>query len=611
MFLPLLLLIGLLFWRRSWLMGKLVGLHQDIGHYKHDSQLHTPLALLLNLLLALPGTLLLGLAGFALQMDARGQNVTFGAALLQMAQAWLVFYTTYRVLAPSGVAELHFHWSRPHVAFLRTNIRRFAVVVMALVAVVTVAEHQPQALAEDIIGIAVVLTCYALMSWLMAKLVFNPPTRERASAFRLLLGLAFTALPLALFIAVCAGYYYTALKLTDRLIDTVYLLLLWLVIEAAFVRGLNVAARRLAYQRALSKRQAQVKEGADGSEMIEEPTLDIEQVNQQSLRLISLALLAAFVIALYWVWADLISVFSYLDNVTLYQYTSGTGDAATQVPLSLADLLGALIILAITIALARNLPGLLEVLVLSRLQLAQGSAYATTTLLSYVIVGVGAMSTLSTLGVSWDKLQWLAAALSVGIGFGLQAIFANFVSGLIILFERPMRIGDTVTVGALSGTVSRIRIRATTITDFDRKEIIVPNQTFITGQLINWSLTDTVTRVTVKIGVGYGSDLDLVRKLLYQAASENTRVLKDPAPLVYFLAFGESTLDHELRIHVRDLGDRNPATDEINRFIDREFRKNGIDIAFRQLDVYVKSIAGQELHISTERKDDQPPAPEA
>ncbi|MDT4845610.1 Mechanosensitive channel MscK [compost metagenome] len=159
--------------------------------------------------------------------------------------------------------------------------------------------------------------------------------------------------------------------------------------------------------------------------------------------------------------------------------------------------------------------------------------------------------------------------------------------------------------------MSRIRIRATTITDFDRKEIIVPNQTFITGQLINWSLTDTVTRVTVKIGVGYGSDLDLVRKLLYQAASENTRVLKDPAPLVYFLAFGESTLDHELRIHVRDLGDRNPATDEINRFIDREFRKNGIDIAFRQLDVYVKSIAGQELHISTERKDDQPPAPEA
>ncbi|EGH17774.1 hypothetical protein Pgy4_32981, partial [Pseudomonas savastanoi pv. glycinea str. race 4] len=99
----------------------------------------------------------------------------------------------------------------------------------------------------------------------------------------------------------------------------------------------------------------------------------------------------------------------------------------------------------------------------------------------------------------------LVAALSVGLGFGMQEIFANFISGIMILFERPVRIGDTITIGALSGTVSKIRIRATTITDFDRKDIIVPNKTFITGQLINWSLTDTVTRVTLKLGVDYGS----------------------------------------------------------------------------------------------------------
>ena len=272
-------------------------------------------------------------------------------------------------------------------------------------------------------------------------------------------------------------------------------------------------------------------------------------------------------------------------------------------------------IIGITIALARNLPGLLEVLVLSRLRLAQGSASATTTLLSYALAGIGIVATLSTLGVSWDKLQWLVAALSVGLGFGLQEIFANFISGLIILFERPVRIGDVVTIGNLSGTVSRIRIRATTITDFDRKEIIVPNKTFITGQLVNWSLHDTVTRVTIRIGVGYGSDLELVRKLLYQAANENPRVLKEPAPLVYFLNFGESTLDHELRIHVRELGDRNPATDEINRFIDAEFKKHGINIAFRQLDVFVKNLDGQELHLvpagkKTEAAKDQPEPPE-
>lgn len=602
LFIPLLLLIGALLWRRGWLYSKLNDLHHDIGHYKRDSQMHTPLALLLNVLLALPVTLFLALCGLALHIDARGQNATLGDALLEMALAWLVFYTLYRILAPGGVAELHFHWPRPQVALLSKQIRRLGVVVMALVAVVTVAEHQPQALADDVIGIIVVLTCYALMALVLSNLLLAEPMREQTSPFRLLIGIAFTLLPLVFMVAVGFGYYYTSLKLTDRLINTLYLLILVLLIEATFVRGLAVAARRLAYTRAIAKRQAQPRETPDGDEVVvEEPVLDIEQVNQQSLRLIRLALLGGFIACLYLVWADLITVFAYLDQITLYQYVSGTGDTATHVPISLLDGLGALIIVGITAALARNLPGLLEVLVLSRLKLAQGSAYATTTLLSYTLVAIGIVSTLATLGVSWDKLQWLVAALSVGLGFGLQEIFANFISGLIILFERPVRIGDVVTIGNLSGTVSKIRIRATTITDFDHKEIIVPNKTFITGQLINWSLSDTVTRVTLKLGVAYGSDLELVRKLLLQAAQENVRVLKEPAPSVYFLTFGESTLDHELRIHVRDLGDRNPATDEINRFIDREFAKHGIDIAFRQVDVYVKNLEQDGLTLEQRR----------
>ena len=463
-------------------------------------------------------------------------------------------------------------------------------------------------LADDVIGVFVVLACYTLMAVLLSRLLLSGPMRENTSPFRLLLGLTFTLLPIGLIVAVGFGYYYTALKLSDRLIDTLYLLILWLLLDAIFERGLSVAARRLAYQRALAKRQS--AESADSDVPLEEPTLGIEQINEQSMRLIRLALLAGFIGCLYLVWADLISVFTYLDNITLYEYSSGTGDAMVMVPISLLDVLGALIIIGISTVLARNLPGLLEVLVLSRLKLAQGSAYATTTLLSYALAGIGFVATLSTLGLSWDKLQWLVAALSVGIGFGMQEIFANFISGLIILFERPARIGDVVTIGNLSGTVSRIRIRATTITDFDRKEIIVPNKTFITDQLINWSLTDTVTRVTLQIGVGYGSDLELVRKLLLQAARENPRVLRDPEPLVYFLTFAESTLNHELRIHVRDLADRNPAIDEINRFIDREFRKHGIEIAFRQLDVHVKNIDGGEYHLVRSKpleRDEQAP----
>ena len=336
--------------------------------------------------------------------------------------------------------------------------------------------------------------------------------------------------------------------------------------------------------------------------MLEIPELKLEQINQQSLRLGRLALLVLFSVLVYLVWSDLISAASYLESITLWEYNSGTADNPLMKPLSAGDLLSAIIIVLLTIALARNLPGLLEILVLSRMDLRQGSSYAITTLLSYLIVSVGIVGFLASLGVSWNKLQWLIAALGVGLGFGLQEIFANFVSGLIILFERPVRIGDVVTIGNLSGTVNRIRIRATTITDFDRKEIIVPNKTFVTEHLINWSLSDTVTRVTVKVAVANGSDVTLVRELLLKIARDNPRVLDDPEPLVFFLEFNDHRLEHELRMHVRKLDDRNPAIDETNREIDRLFAEHNIEIAARQVDVNLVSKAGLEKLIDSRQE---------
>lgn len=596
LFLPVLLVSLGLFARRRWLREKLDSLHADIGYVRRDSQRHTPLAILLNLLLTLPVSLLLALGGIALQMDARGQNAALGAALMQMAQAWLVFHTAHRLLTPGGVAERHFQWPVERVRAMHRNLRKLGLVVVAVVAVVAVAERQPESLGSDVLGILILLVGYATMAWLLVRGLLHTRLDDRLSPLRVFVGLALGLMPLALIGALVMGYYYTALKLTGRLVDTLYVLILWRLAEGVLVRALGVAAHRIDHQRAVARREAAEREGRAGADsepaaVAEAPMLDIARINQQSLRLLHLTLLSGLAVALYWVWADLLSVVSYLDNITLYEYASGSGEAAGVVPISLADLLGALVIAAIAFMLATNLPGLLEVLVLSRLKLAQGSAYAITTLLSYVIVGVGIASTLGTLGVSWDKLQWLVAALSVGLGFGLQEIFANFVSGLIILFERPLRIGDTVTIGNVSGTVSRIQIRATTITDFDRKEMIVPNKAFITGQLTNWSLTDTVTRVTIKLGVAYGADLETTRSLLCEIAADNKRVLKDPEPLVFFLNFGPSTLDHELRVHVRELGDRNAAIDEINREIDRRFRAAGIEIAFNQMDVHIRSIA--------------------
>ena len=328
--------------------------------------------------------------------------------------------------------------------------------------------------------------------------------------------------------------------------------------------------------------------------------MTLEDINEQSLRLTKVVLFVLLAGSFYWLWSDLVAVISYLDSITLWHSASGAAGSEVLQPVSLRDFLLATVFAVIAWVLTKNLPGLLEVLVLSRMQLGQGANYTITTMLSYTITSIGVLLSLSTLGMSWDKLQWLVAALSLGIGFGLQEIFANFVSGLIILFERPVRIGDVITLGTFSGSVSKIRIRATTVTDFDRKEIIVPNKMFITTQLTNWSLSDTTTRVILRIGVAYGSDLDKTRELLLQAAKENSRVMKEPEPVVYFLNFGASTLDHEMRLYVKELGDRNPAIDEINRRIDHLFREHGIEIAFNQVDVYVKNMATeQELKLGS------------
>jgi hypothetical protein len=228
--------------------------------------------------------------------------------------------------------------------------------------------------------------------------------------------------------------------------------------------------------------------------------------------------------------------------VRLWSSFSQQGAEQVITYVTLRDLILGLLVLWISFMAAQNLPGLLELLALRHLDLTPGSSYAITTLLRYSLILIGVLVAISQFGLEWGKLQWLIAALGVGLGFGLQEIVANFVSGLIILFEKPVRIGDTVTLGEVTGTVSRIQIRATTITDWDRKEVVIPNKTFITNQLINWSLSDAITRVVFTVGVAYGSDTGLAERLLLEVAHANPRVLPDPEPRAYFKAFADSSL---------------------------------------------------------------------
>ncbi|MCE8020147.1 mechanosensitive channel MscK [Halomonas sp. MCCC 1A11036] len=587
----LLLAVGLVAVRKR-IRARLAVLHEQIGRLSRDTQGHTPQAVLLNALLAIPGPLVLAALGTVLRFGGEEAVVHFGEALWHLALGWGVIAWARRLLVTDGVAIKHFCWPSRYVARLRKLMFGLGLALVPVLLIGSVIRGVEVHLAARPVALALVFAGLLGMSVTLARLILAHIPFFGVKLFRLVLGLSLALVPLGLLLLIGMGYEYTALSLIGRFAVTLYILGLWVLLEATVVRALAVAARRLAYRRALMRRRAQRhEEGESGLEVVEEPPLDMEQVNQQSLRLSKLILLIGFGVVLYLVWADQLTVLGYLDRVTLLEGSAGENGLVTGA-LSVADIVTALAIVTLTLILARNLPGLLEVTVLSRLALQPGSAYAFTSLLSYTIVGTGLVASLATLGVSWDKLQWLVAALGVGLGFGLQEIFANFVSGLIILFEKPVRIGDTVTLGNLTGTVSRIRIRATTVTDFDRKEIIIPNKTFVTDQLINWSLSDTITRVVLTFGVAYGSDQRLVHRLLRQVAEENPRVLGDPEPQVFFMNYGESTLTFELRVFVNSLGDRLFATDEINCRVGELFHEHGIDIAFNQLDVWLHRSGG-------------------
>ncbi|MBU4400127.1 MAG: mechanosensitive ion channel, partial [Planctomycetes bacterium] len=239
---------------------------------------------------------------------------------------------------------------------------------------------------------------------------------------------------------------------------------------------------------------------------------------------------------------------------------------------------------------AKNIPGLLEMAVLQYLPLDAGARYAVATISRYFITIAGTIFCFGALGVGWSKVQWLVAAMSLGLGFGLQEIFANFVSGLIILFERPVRVGDVVTIDDISGVVSRIRIRATTITDWDRKELIIPNKEFITGRVLNWTLTNQMNRVVVEVGVAYGTDTELATKILLEIAQNHPHVLKDPPPHVVFDSFGASALNFVMRCYLPNLDNRLTVIHELHVAVDREFRAAGIEIAFPQQDVHIRSL---------------------
>ncbi|MCJ8297701.1 MAG: mechanosensitive ion channel [Pseudomonadales bacterium] len=394
---------------------------------------------------------------------------------------------------------------------------------------------------------------------------------------------------LALIVAALFGYLFTSLVIMSSLLATTLILYATFSLYRLGMRWLLIAERRISFSRARARRTEilAAREKNEDIPPLEENYLDLRSISDQASALLKAVCFSLMFIAMWLLVKNLLPSLDVLDKVVLWSNQITTASGVISENITLLSVITSMFVIGITILAAYNLPGLLELLILRHINLTPGSCYAITTITRYLLIIICILAGASQFGVEWAKLQWLVAAMGVGLGFGLQEIVANFVSGIIILFEKPVRIGDTVTIGGVTGRVTKIQIRATTISDWDRKEVIIPNKTFVTDQLINWSLSDAITRVLVNVGVAYGSDTELVQRLIQEAATDNPRVLTDPQPEVFFTAFGNSSLDFELRFYVDNLGDRNRAIHEINQQINDSFKRQNVCIAFPQLDVHL------------------------
>ncbi len=377
-----------------------------------------------------------------------------------------------------------------------------------------------------------------------------------------------------------AGYHYGAEQLGLRLIVSVILAMLVAVFTGFVSHLLLVTQYRIKLRQITDERT-----GSEPSAV--EESIDISAISSQVNRLLSVTAVVGLVIIGWTIWGEVIPANNYMDHVELWKGPVTSSGEVSWV--TLRHVVTSIGLLALTIVLSRNLPGLLEITLLDRLPLDRGGRYAISFVCRYVVGIAGVLLAFQLLGFSWKSVQWLAAGLTLGLGFGLQEIFANLVSGIIILVERPIRVGDYVTVNGTSGTVSRMQLRATTIHDLDNRELIVPNKRFITEDVMNWTLSDSKSRTVFSVGIAYGSDTRLAEEKLLEIARRHPLVVNEPAPIVVFSKFADSTLSFELRVHIpnRDVFPR--VQHEINMEIDRVFREAEIEIAFPQQDLHIRS----------------------
>ena len=645
----LLILIVLL---RQPMRRRLREIAEFISDPERDSLRFTIEALVYTVLLAAPLPVALYIAGATLERFGDSTYLfSTATALSELAIVAALFELVRQLFAPNGLAEVHFGWpvqaTRPlYRGLLLTEAFGLPLLFVALqLAFAGIRMNSPDNLQiyNNSLGRVAFIAAMAVFGLSILALLrpekkpepsdqdVRVPWPKRFSEYAFptaFLG-AYPIVVLATLVpALLAvfGFYITGLLLAHQMLRTLLLALL-VMIGGGLVHRWRIVIRN----RTLLASEDEIDD--------EQRDREFEADEKQVRHLLRFTLIAVLAIGLWAIWSDAVPLLQILKRVQILPriellepvddtaavpgtiaVTAGSAPVAEvqpetgaappglpipgvgaadsapsdsqpqEAPLTLWLLLEAMLAGLVTLVLVRNLPGAIEIVLKRRTTLDGGARFALSALVRYSITIIGTILVFSLLGVTWGKVQWLAAALTFGLGFGLQEIVANFVSGLILLVERPVRVGDMVTVGTLMGKVSRIQIRATTITLLDRSEMIVPNKEFITTKLINWTLSDSKRRIEIPVRIAYGADLDEVRKTLVEIAEQHPAVLDDPAPHVLLLSFGDDAINFELRFVV-DFGLGLKTKDEVQMGIDRAFREKGIEFALPKSEVMLISDA--------------------
>ncbi len=576
--LGLLLMLALALGRR-WLQAQLQALLQRPHSLADEHVGHSGKALLFGLLLVLPWPLLLYVTGrLLLQASEPSIFITaLGRGLGHLSMALLVCLLVRQLVAERGIGERFFPWHPLALEILRRQLRWFLPTVSAAFFVVYYAIFASfsdrggplAAVASMVIVVSLVLVAWRLHQPVIIR---QAPVGRMAVRAIIVVGSIVLLLPLL-------GTELAAKLYTLGLVQSILLLLLVKVVGDLLERWLLILRIRL--QRADNTQPALLnEEGIDTGETAAEAGVRLSEAHNKLLNLVRLLTLLA---GLWLIWSPNLPALNLFESMTLWTVNDSVNGVRS---VTLVDLILALFILVVTFIATRHLPSLLQVIQLEFLRTSASVRYASTMLLQYALIAIGVSQFVGTLGWQWSQVQWLVAALGVGIGFGLQEIVANFISGLILLFERPISVGDVVTVDGHDGTVKRINIRATVIETFDRKELFVPNKDLITKQVVNWTHSDTAVRVLIGVGVAYGSDVRRAMALMLKLAEEHPKVLQNPPPQASFDNFGDNSLMLTLRCFIAE--ERLAVSTELRTAINDRFAAEGIEISYPQRDLHVE-----------------------